>query len=509
MIINKKNSVYALVFLLLASVTYLTFAIPSATSQTSNVCCERTNEGAWCQNTLADNCDAAYSSTPSSCEATSFCNLGTCYDSTEGVCLEKTSQLACQESGGVWNDAEPEEIPQCQAGCCVLGGQAAYTTLTRCKKLSSDYNLNTDFRKNIGSEVECIAVTQAQDEGACVYESEEFITTCSFTTRSLCSQVSGASFHKDFLCSSEELATNCGPTTQTTCLTSEDSVYFLDSCGNPANIYDATRVNDKTYWDKIIPKSESCNPNDPEGNANNPNCGTCDYSSGSICKNYQVASSGVKPTYGVNICQDLDCASTFDGNNYKHGESWCQTDTGADVSQGEIENAVGSRYYRHICIAGEEIVEPCADFRQEICIESSIETSAGSFSQAGCRVNRWQDCIGQKGKGACTDEDKRDCQWIGDSFEKGGKCVPKVSPGLDFWNENKESDKICRAATETCVVKFESDLLGCDKCVENCHCLDDKWLDERKSMCRALGDCGDKVNVIKVKGRKGFSITGK
>ncbi len=493
----------AIVILIFSLSAYIVYA---ASSPQATVCCERTKAGAWCQNTLPSNCDASYSQTPSSCDATSFCKLGTCYDSTEGTCAEKTSQKACQESGGVWSDnVNPDEVPQCQTGCCVLGEQAAFTTLTRCKKLSSFYALETDFRKNIGSEAECISLTQAKDEGACAYE-QDFIKTCKFTTRSECTKVKESTFYKDFLCSADELATNCGPTTKTTTLQNKDEVYFIDSCGNRANIYDASKVNDKAYWRKLVPKEESCNPDDPNGNANSPSCGNCQYLAGSMAKDYRSTTSKVKPTYGNYICQDLDCSKTFNGKDYKHGESWCVNDNNkAD------EESVGSRHYRHVCIAGEEIVEPCADFRQEVCVEDKIETTSGEFSQAGCRVNRWQDCTKQKTKGSCEDLDKRDCKW------NNNLCVPSVSPGLNFWGDtsgsgsksgsNSNSDKVCRLANELCVVEFETKLLGGEKCIKNCECLDNSWLESKKSQCSSLGDCGTKVNVIKVKGRgKGFSL---
>ena len=497
--INKKY--ISIIFVLLVMFS-LNLVLGATSTPQSTVCCERTTNGAWCQNTLPSNCNPSYSQTPSSCDSTSFCSIGTCYDSTEGTCAEKTSQKACQESGGVWSAGTPEEVPQCQAGCCVLGDQAAFTTQVRCKKLSSFYGLDTDFRNNIGTENECVALTQAKDEGACVYE-VDFSKTCKFTTRSDCIKIKDSNFFKDFLCSSDELGANCGPTTKTTCLANKDEVHFVDSCGNPANIYDSTKVNDKAYWNKVIPKEESCNAYDSKGNANSVSCGNCEYIAGSICKNYQSTTSKIKPTYGNFICQDLNCKDTFNENDYKHGESWCVND-----NDDAKEDSVGSRHYRHVCIAGEEIVEPCADFRQEVCIQDSIQTSVGDFAQAACRVNRWQSCSKQDGKASCENIDQRDCNWIGGSLEDGGRCVPSISPGLNFWSEDTVAIDTCKKASDVCTVEFESGLLGGEKCVKNCQCLDDSWIEQRKTMCDSLGDCGGKLNVIKVRGSgRGYSIT--
>ncbi len=498
MINNKIKWFVFSAFVVLSLVFFVSYS--TAITQTipqSTVCCERTTAGAWCQNTLPSNCNPSYSQTPSSCDATSFCKLGTCYDSREGVCAEKTSQKSCSESGGTWAEGEPDNLPQCQSGCCVLGDQAAFTTLTRCKKLTSFYGLSTDFRKNVGTEAECVLLTQAKDEGACVYE-VDFTRTCKFTTRSECTKVKDSNFFKDFLCSAEDLATNCGPTTKTTCLDSKDEVYFVDSCGNPANIYDSTKINNKAYWRKKVAKVDSCNAYNAEGNANSLSCGNCEYIAGSICKDYRSTTSKTKPALGNFICQDLDCSKTFDGKNYKHGESWCVND-----NNNPLEESVGSRHYRHICLAGEEIVEPCADFRQEVCITDKITTSNGDFSQAGCRVNRWQDCVKMNKKDTCENTDKRDCKWV-NSGE--GICIPSVSPGLNFWGNDTTSRQVCKQADEVCVVEFEKGLTGGEKCISNCECLDDSWLNNKKLMCNALGDCGSKVNVIKVSGSgKGYS----
>jgi len=62
---------------------------------------------------------------------------------------------------------------------------------------------------------------------------------------------------------------------------------------------------------------------------------------------------------------------------------------------------------------GEVTVEPCADYRNEICIEDTIETSDGElFHEAACRANRWRDCIDQEDEEDCLNVDQRDCYWV-------------------------------------------------------------------------------------------------
>ena len=421
-------------------------------------CCERTTDGAWCQNTESENCADGYRSVPASCEATSYCKLGCCYDSQEGTCMENTPQKVCEDSNGVWEDGADCDIPQCTLGCCLIGDQAAFVTQTRCKRLSSLYGLEIDYRTTIGSEMQCILSTVSEIEGACVFE-KEYEKTCLFVTKKECNEmetssgVSNVEFHQDYLCSSEELGADCGPTEKTTCVKGRDEVYFVDSCGNLANVYDSSKINDKEYWSKIYEKSESCNPY--VSNADSASCGNCDYYLGSTCKSYERSEDKKRPLYGDNICRDLSCE--YQGKTYQHGETWCADAPGTD------DNSPGSRYFRLVCYNGDVSVEPCADYRQEYCLESEID----GFRTAGCVVNKWENSEN-------TD----------------------VPPGLEFWNADGSAQSICSQADEICEVTYEKKLTGDKKCVENCECLDASWQQEKMAECNALGDCGSKSNYL-------------
>ena len=515
-IISKKGGMsYIQILILIVSTFAFSFLIYSpeqVSAQKADYCCEKTTYGAWCQNSPEEKCQTGggLRKVPTSCDATSYCKPGCCYEAKEGLCMENTPQKVCNDKNGTWFDNSECAIPQCELGCCVLDNQAAFVTLARCKRLSALYGLLTDFRTGIGNEMECIALTQTKDRGACVYE-EQFTKTCKFTTREECLNIkstgnmSKPDFYKDYLCSNEELATNCGRSSETTCVEGKDEVYFKDTCGNPSNIYDASRKDEPDYWNKVIDKAGSCNYG--KDSANSVSCGNCDYYLGSICKK---AERGKSATYGNYICKDLNCYKTSDGKNHKHGESWCSY----DGATGKGIDAVGSRHVRHLCVGGEEIVEPCQDLRQETCIEGKTETTSGVFQEAACRVNRWRDCVGQGEKDDCENTDKRDCFWIeGVSFTKtaeantgesggvngmttgGGACVPDVPPGLKFWTEG-ETEGICKVASAQCEVTYEKGLLGSKKPVENKECLEESWAIKMNQVCSALGDCGADVNYV-------------
>lgn len=464
----------------------------------NNACCERTKDGMWCQDAPESECDTDYESVPSSCESTSYCKLGCCYNSDDGTCTPNTPQRVCEDNGGKWDNSSDCDIGQCQKGCCLMGDQAAFVTQVRCKRLSSLYGLETNYRTDITSESECIASASSDVEGACVY-TEDYEKTCERTTKEECNEIeqskgddADVKFHEGYLCSAEELGTNCGPTEETTCVEGKEEVYFEDSCGNIANIYDASKIEDDTYWKYIAEQTSEidvCGQED--SNADSAKCGNCDYYLGSTCKEYQRNEDRVKPNYGDYICRDLGCE--YKGEEYEHGETWCAE------SEGVEDNLPGSRYFRLVCYNGEVSVEPCADFRQETCVESEVNES----KTAGCVANKWEPCTGIEEKDEC-ESSQNDCEWLGDEMDniEEPKCVPENSPGLEFWNEEEEEDSedVCSAGEIECKMEFTKGTLDSDyECDENCHCQTKDWQEKMLERCSLLGDCegsceGDECN---------------
>ena len=506
-------------------------------------CAEKTLDDAWCQNVPIGEVDTAYRYVPTSCEATSYCRLGTCVNSQDGICMENTPEVTCTTEEGLWKEGEVDEVPQCQLGCCLMGGQAAYVTQTRCKKLSSEYNLETDFRLSVGSEAECISLATEKLKGACVFE-KEFERNCKMTTQKECSELDASSeglnveFHEGFLCSAEELGTICGPRGGTTCVEGKDEVYFMDTCGNLANIYDNSKINSDEYWTKITGKANSCSVgSDPA------TCGNCDYFSGTTCKKYERGEDSVKPNYGDNICRNLDCV--YEEQTYKHGETWCAqsahagpvlvTEEGKRASlesDFKIENVPGSRYFRMVCYNGDVTIEPCADYRAEVCLQSSITDprDGGQFRTSACRVNMWQDCSVQRNKKDCENSDRRDCQWIPEETEVkereggieglisgisgnlkkriiyGGRCVPLYQPGFNFWEAEGDAESICATANTQCVVGYEGKIGEKTKAVKNQECLNPGWANSMNNVCISLGDCGSKINYLDIEGYNEVSV---
>ena len=558
--------------------------------------CMRTTSGAICQEfSEISECNAVCEQDclPTSSGSLTDCKIGICFDPIEGTCQENSPGFECGSNGGEWSQAD-EDVSECRQGCCVLGEQTLFVTETQCSRLGAARGLEEDFIIN-SNRVSCWQQSSSLEIGACVFEARGE-TTCRFVTKDECIGILGDSilafnnFHANTLCSKPSINPNdntvslCEPTDHVDCATeaNKDEIYWFDSCGNRENIFEGSNNFQKEQaWNNglVKQKADSCGVG--EENIGSETCGNCNYLLGSFCR--PVESDGTKPTYGENVCQSLNCVDD-EGKERIHGESWCVSDATSNFdpvesnvneyidtlindavqkikSKTEVENSffqgtgnpVGSRFYRKLCVNGEIIVEPCADFRQEECIENTRETSFGPFTEAACRVNRWQDCTAQKLKLDCENNDVRDCQWLdgieytlmggvasgstpeGATGEEAtaagsgaglagigqalkeiksgdrelGACIPRHAPGLNFWTEG-EAAGICAQANAVCPVTYEKGLLGDDwECVEHCECLPGGELElKRAQLCMAMGDCGPKTNFVGAKGRtKGYKIT--
>ena len=478
------------------------------------VCCPETSDGAICQDidsSETDNC--AVSTLPSSCENVGSCQPGCCIDSEEGLCSPRSTEAECAFLGGEWRDQESCLFRECKKNCCILGDEVRYVTDKRCEKLSADYGVEKDFRQ-LSGEIECLALSASQRDGACLFSSG----ACQRLTEKSCLE-KGGEFSGGHLCTSEELNTSCQPTNQTTCFEGKDGVYFLDSCGNPANIYDSSKVNNEEYWEEIISSENSCNSD--SGNINSASCGNCDRYRGSECANKEETGSEISLDYGNNYCMDLNCNEAPDvvdaqGDVLKtkdriNGESWCVYDS----QIGEGLDTVGSRHWKYYCQDGEVVVEGCADYRQEICVERRGDIQGRNLSVAECKTNDWRNCIGynsdeelSKSEREKMCSDNEECYWsetqIGDSALE--LCAPKYPSGFKFWEKREgdkktEAEKICSYANQTCRVVFV-----CGDCEVNCHCLTDEFTEGMNNLCMSMGDCGAGVNVMGKLTKGGYTI---
>ncbi len=455
----------------------------------TNSCCEKTASGDTCLYTRVEECDTSGQiANFQHCEETPFCKVGCCVSEEEGSCSKQTSKGTCEAEGFKWHDSPTCEVNECKKGCCVLSGAScAYVTENKCDRILDDYpELTKDFRE-ADSELTCTNICREQDMGCCVSEGGD---TCMWGARGNCGLMDGTGgegFYKDTFCSNENLPCDCDAQQEKHCLEGTEDAYWFDSCDNPEDIAE-----------------------------------DCDYARlSSLCTEADETNTEA-------YCKSINCADTWDdptssdpnnGMMRYNGESWCSY----DALTGPTFDVVGSRHYRHICINGEEIVEPCKDFREEMCISGTItDAPMGETKTAMCIPNRWKECTTTcntakdakdpaemeikmaADKKCCERADLRECSWIG--TEDSGVCVPRVKPGLKFWTDMKNGATPDANAISECEKgKYETKVqwgkIKLDpnsdwECKQNCEAYEDELLSSRNQYCRSMGDCGAHYNYI-------------
>jgi hypothetical protein len=530
----------------------------------SSICCEKLNDGGqWCQSANDESsCDQDYSIFETqTCNEVPECS-GVCVNGNSGECSENVGEIECIEGfEGTWYEEPIEEIVQCQEVCCVLGDEVAFVTPNECRKLFSDYNVNGIIRDDITDRNSCEELSQVIQEGACLIDTD-LERTCVRSTSTECNSnniewinshlgntVAGSevdlSFRAGILCTAEELFPyGCAKSKDTTC--ADNKVYFTDTCGNKANVYDESKFDGQgsnEYWREIKNPSDLndvCQINGPSDS-----CGNCEpVGSGTVCQDTREANKNepinnrLNPTYGENVCADLSCKLS-NGEIKKHGESWCGGTEGALIgiegnpdgigiseesrnllkNQDEY-NIPGSRYNKMICSFGEILVEECADYRNEICTQ---ETTSEDKTEATCEINTWRNCFELTSKESCEDTAVL-CKWVpgyrpdfelidekseGLRSELQGSCVPLIAPGFDFWNGDTQGTGICFAGFVQDFALYETGAVfspgrdsfsefssksHAEHCVNGCYLIpgygSEFYVEEELLRCEDSSDCG-------------------
>lgn len=444
-------------------------------AQAGDVCCEETRTGSTCQEAPPEQCNPDFAMSPTLCENTNFCDSGCCVSPTTGLCNKGTGKRDCERMDGLFDDDGLCNIEDCEMGCCILGENTLFTTEANCiYEGNTQGDILTEYRPEITSHIECAFLAESGKTGACVYESGDE-TKCVSTSLEDCVERTGSevNFYPETLCSNPELNTTCLAQNYTNCVPGEEDVYWFDSCSNKEEIAE-----------------------------------DCDYYRGDYCKKNDNGAS----------CEDIKCY-TSEGVK-QEGESWCSY----DGYIGDGKDPAGSRHVKHICHMGTERILPCADHRQEICVQEDATAADGStFLQAACRPNQWRTCMdyNRENDGDAIEEKcnkNPDC-WT-KHIEMGGSfdfkvCLPNYPPGFDVGHEDifnsdgsfnqaayyqsTEADGVCSVASLDCETTWKCCLIffvPVCSCIDNCDCHTSKYPREMNDFCTSLGDCGSYINFV-------------
>lgn len=477
--------------------------IPIVSAQEEGLgCCAEAENGQKCGTTDANSCAAGVPFAEGAlCAATSFCKKGCCYDDDIGIFDKNVLEADCSAS---WVDDPYCNMPEANLGCCVLGTESIFETQGQCEvdtlSLALGSDSIVDWRGNVG-EGACLILSATEDEGACVLGNGQ----CEFGTEIQCLNDDG-DFAEGILCSSPSLNTSCVMTEETTCVSGQDEVYFLDSCGNRANVYDSTRKSDVSYWDTIIDPADLCGDDSLSGNADSASCGNCNRFLGGICGS--ASEDNFNVDVGDSYCKDASCL--VGGVTYRNGESWCVY----DGAIGEGNDVAGSRHWKYVCSQGVTQIEPCADYRNQICVQTNtIGDSGVEFKNSACVANNWRKCIGlntrEDGLEECTDSlnCRVDNIVISDDFTFDA-CVPKYPGGFSLSDSRYQetAKSVCGIASQTCTVVRAPERWGGCSIVANAECLEPKFAEEMNNFCTGLGDCGGSANILGEFSAGGYNV---
>jgi hypothetical protein len=529
--------------------------------------CPITKEDVKCQPMIGNDCEArcdveCLDGIIDDLPEDSECSLGTCIDLEEGTCVPRSPKGICEEGGGDFRNSPMEAIPECALGCCQLVDQALFVNERRCIKMAKSVGLEmgtgANFDSDIVDELSCLGSVYNTGDGACTFllGNDENLG-CRFGSQEECDTIPGGMFNEGVLCSNEDLETICERQVKADCVEGLDEIYWFDSCGNRENIYEADK--DESFNDgEVLKKEDSCvlgNSGDPV--SNQETCGNCNRLASSYCGDkieYQELDDNSIDV----VCLDRGCVDP-NGIRRENGESWCAyqgqiglagPDTGAiDLLRGIIpeltsipgieliagDRAVdtpGSTHFRKSCLDGEINTAPCANFRNEICVEDRTENEeGGEFAQAACRINRWQECL-------AYNPSQTEGRIIGLAGEASGKilkaklmatcgldpdcfvkdvnvdtafqfsyCAPRYPPGFDTKDAPEAAEQICAQATQMCTVIYVNKLGSGWTCERNCECEEQTFAKQLNELCTSLGDCGSTVNYVGNPGVDGYSVS--
>jgi len=414
---------------------------------------------------------------------------------------------------------------------------------------------------SVNSELECLASVQRRTEGACAFSvanKEEKV--CKFTNIEECDSIGGV-FWENTLCSNEdEIDSICEKQNYTSCVEGFDEIYWFDSCDNRENIYEGSSRRDKEIsWNNglVKEKDESC----VMGTASYPvrnqgSCGNCNRLLSSICGEKIEGEQELDDEEQDVVCLDLGCYDEEGDRIREHGESWCayQGQIGLPGEDGEALDLIGgilssglgfdliggersvdtpgSLHFRKSCLNGEISTNSCDNYRNYVCVEQQTEKDGGgTFSQASCRVNRWQECLdynpstnegqligmlGGEMAGKILELRLRlTCGKDPDCFVKTvnvdkdfqfSYCAPRYAPGFDLENGLEVAQTLCGAASQKCTAVYVKKISGWT-CEANCDCEKPEFAQKMNDFCTSLGDCGFSVNYVGDRpGGKGYSI---
>ncbi len=480
-------SVKALVLIFLTiSISFMTSDLSFVSAEGSgNVCCEETVAGDTCVYTSEENCAEDSIQASTTCELTAFCKAGCCI-SDLGQCSKGVAQATCDSiEGYTWSEGSDCAVESCQKNCCVIAeSQCAYTTEAHCEILIEDLeDITLDWRE-VDSEATCTDICKASIKGCCVTSD-----SCVYGTRSECEDPSiditeGTGFYQETYCSD---IGSCGCSAGESYACIDEDVYSFDACGNEEGIEE----------DCDYTAGEWCGT-DANGEAGCVST-DCDDTSGDGYATFNgVYYVNTEEPGSVGEANPRNTHDTAIGGERQNGESWCLYESPA----GGFKDFPGSQHYRAYCYFGEEIIEPCADFREQVCIQIPYTDYVGVNEQGlwSLEENSYSysgEYTGPTGS-ACIDNTDNAI------FNPN---TTTVSVGA-LWDDDSLIEK-CALGNVDCQQAYAKDSWtdASFQVGQGVMCSSPQWTKALHEYCRSQGDCGNAMNLVEDFTDKGFYMS--
>jgi len=410
-----------------------------------NGCCPLTFAGDSCRYTSESNCAEGFVANVL-CEESDVCSTGCCVSSNG--CFDGAGEYTCSlNSGNFFEAVECSTLEACEMTCCKVGSDYNFVEYGECRSLMDEYGEIVEII-SANSEEECEELEDAEEKGCCVTSEE-----CSYVTQEDCGasnyDAEGFGFFNGEYCADVASyltdhdyasAEYCAcETTGNVCSEDLMDVVETDSCGNYGKV-----VEECDFPEELCIE---------DGNGAYCGTGECSFALPSKLVPYN-------PLWE---------------NDFINGESRCLYEGPA----GNYQDLPGSRHYVVRCLVGELVLEPCDDFREQVCVDNYI-----------------------------FDIDYADCET--NTVDSGEEVVTTVPKGEEFWEyyESDETSALCSNAVVSCEPFFgESTLDNAWECDANCFCLRKEWSMLMAEYCNAGGDCGNGVNLVGGSSEGNFEMT--
>ena len=424
-----KGWIYLFVFLFLVSFGYAE----------NNGCCLLTTAGDSCVYTTESNCAEDFVN-GALCENTDACRTGCCI-SEEG-CFEETADYTCSlNSGEFFDDQICSAFETCQMTCCKVGSDYSFMNSGECQALIDEYGSDVVGSYSASDEAACEELEDQEQTGCCVttsgcsmgtqaecgsssYNSEGF----GFFENEYCDSVSSYLAEKDYV-AKDYCA--CEVSSEPVCDSDGLNIVEVDSCENYGEVVEACNFPDE------------------------------------ICiENNGVAECSLGSCY-FELSDKLVPYNPLWQNNFRNLESRCLYEGPA----GNYQDLPGSRHYVTRCLAGEVVLEPCDDYREQVCVDNYVD----DFD--------WAECVSN-------------------TVDSEEELVATVPIGKD-WDDSSLidtcglDDVAVGAGRVNCYAVYGVGVIDQFwECDANCFCQRKPWAMLMAEYCKSRGDCGNDRNLL-------------